>query len=366
MKLVLTCPFWLESIAKKEIELLWLPILNSQDKQITTEYSENNLAKLNLWSRVGNKVYIELVKKEKIDSFDKLFELVKSIKWNELILEENPIIVNATSHGSKLESTPDIQSVWKKAIVDSIKSWFLREDDNYPSLFIEIVIIKDTCQILLDTSGEALHKRWYRKQCVEAPLRENLAAWLVLLSGWRFKENFYDFFCWSWTIVIEAALIAKNIAPWINRNFAFEKFKFIWKNAIKEEREIAKTKIINRTYSIYWSDIDSEAIRISMNNAELANVRDIIKFENKSYEQFLDENLSWTLVSNPPYGIRLQDVNLEELYKNIGTIFNKNKELNWWIITNFQFWDLLKDNYKKRKLYNWQELCYLYLKNNNY
>jgi putative N6-adenine-specific DNA methylase len=103
-----------------------------------------------------------------------------------------------------------------------------------------------------------------------------------------------------------------------------------------------------------------------MNNAELANVRDIIKFENKNYEEFLKEGISWTLVSNPPYGLRLKNDNLDELYKNISTIFNNNKDLKWWIITNYQFWDLLKNNYKKRKLYNWQELCYLYLKGSTY
>lgn len=366
MNLVLTCPFWLESIAKKEIELLWLPILNSQDKQITTEYSERNIAKLNLWSRVWNKVYIEIVKKENIDSFDKLFELIKDINWWNFLLEENPIIVNATSHSSKLESIPDIQKIWKKAIVESTKKWFLREDDNYPSIFVEIVLIKNICQILIDTSWVALHKRWYRQQSMAAPLRENLAAWLVLLSPWRFKENFYDIFCWSWTIVIEAALIAKNIAPWLNRDFAYERFKFIDKKYIKEEREIAKSKIINKIYSINWSDIDKEAIKVAINNANKAWVWDIINFKIKDYKDFLQENITWTLISNPPYWIRLENNSLDELYKNIANIFNINKELKWWIITNYQFWDLLKINYKKRKLYNWQELCYLYIKNNSF
>ncbi|NDK08411.1 class I SAM-dependent RNA methyltransferase [Candidatus Gracilibacteria bacterium] len=365
MNLVLTCPFGLESIAKKEIELLGLPIIHSQDKQITTEYSEKNLAKLNLWSRVGNKVYIELARKDKIDSFDKLFDFVKSIKWSDFILEENPIIVNATSHYSKLESIPDIQKIGKKAIVESIKSGFLREDDKYPSIFVEIVLLKDTCQILIDTTGEALHKRGYRKQSLEAPLRENLAAGLVLLSSWRFRENFYDIFCGSGTIVIEAALIAKNIAPGINRTFAFEKFKFIDKEIIKQEREIAKSKILNKSYSIFGSDIDPEAIKIASNNAEIAGVGDIIKFELRDYEDFLETPIAGTLVSNPPYGIRLKDENLEEIYKNLAIIFSKNKELKGGVITNFQFGDLLKINYKKRKLYNGQELCYLYLKSSN-
>ncbi len=368
MNLVLTCPFWLESIAKKEIELLGLPIINSQDKQITTSYSENNIAKLNLWSRVGNKVYIELARKDNIDSFDKLFELLQSIDWKYFIVEENPIIVNATSISSQLESVPGIQKIWKKAIVDKHSKWFLREDNNCASIYVEIVLIKNTCHILIDTSWEALHKRWYRQQSVEAPIRENLAAGLVLLSSWRFKENFYDFFCWSWTIVIEAALIAKNIAPGINRNFAFEKFKFLDKNILNEEKEIARSKIINKTYSIKWSDIDENTINIAKSNAIKAWVWDIINFEQKDFRNHIGTNLIWTMVSNPPYGIRLKDEDIEKLYSDIASLFNKNKELKWWIITNYttsstgQFGELLKGDYKKRKLYNWQELCYFYTK----
>lgn len=360
MNLVLTCPLWLESLAKKEIELLWLPILNSQDKQITTSFSETNLAKLSLWSRVWNKVYIELIRKDRIDSFDKLFELVESIKWNEFILDENPIIVNVTSLSSKLESIPDIQKIAKKSIVNSLSSTFLRENDKFHTFFIEIVLIKDTCQILIDTTWEALHKRWYRKQTVDAPLKENLAAWLVLLSSWRFWENFYDIFCWSWTIAIEAWLIAKNIAPWINRNFAYENFRFLKKWILETEKEIAKTKIMNKEYKIIASDIDDIAISIAKDNAFKAWLWELITFEVKDFREYSWEKLSWTLVSNPPYWIRLETVELDKLYLDIWWIFNKNKDLKWWIITNYQFWETLKVDYKKRKLYNWWEMCYFY------
>lgn len=362
MNLILTCPLWLESLAKKEIELLWLPIIHSQDKQITTSYSDENIAKLNLWSRIWNKVYLELSKKDKVDTFDKLFDLIKSIKWKDFILEENPIIVNATSINSTLESLPAIQKIAKKAIVDSIWWDFLRENSNCPTLFIEVVLIKDICQILIDTTWEALHKRWYRKESVEAPLRENLAAWLVLLSWWRFREPFYDVFCWSWTIAIEAALIAKNIATWLHRNFAFERFKFIKSDVLEAEKEKAKAKIMNKNYNIIASDLDYDAVEIAKNNARKAWVWDIIKFEEKDFKDYLLEKISWTLVSNPPYWLRLQDEDLEKLYKDIAQIFAKNKELKWWIITNFQFWDMLKYDYKKRKLYNWWEMCYFYKK----
>nr|MDD3720397.1 class I SAM-dependent RNA methyltransferase [Candidatus Gracilibacteria bacterium] len=366
MNLVLTCPLGLESLAKKEIELLGLPILHSQDKQITTSFSDENIAKLNLWSRVGNKVYIELVRKDKIDTFDKLFDLIKSIKWKDIILEENPIIVNATSTNSKLESLPAIQKIVKKAIVDKLSDSFLRENDKFPTIFIETVLIKDTCQILIDTSGIALHKRGYRKQSVEAPLRENLAAGLVLLSSWRFSENFYDIFCGSGTIAIEAALIAKNIAPGLHRNFAFEKFRFIKSGILEIEKEKAKGKIMNKNYSIIASDIDENALEIASKNAENAGVGDIIKFELRDFRDYNNEKLIGTMVSNPPYGVRLQDEDLDKLYKDIANIFSKNKELKGGIITNYQFGDLLKFDYKKRKLYNGGEMCYFYSKTNQH
>ncbi len=362
MNLVLTCPFWLESIAKKEIELLWLPILNSQDRQITTSFSDEALIKLNLWSRVGNKVYIELAKKDKIDSFDKLFELVKSINWNYFLNENNPIIVNANSKNSKLFSLPDIQKISKKAIIESLWWWLIKEDNTLNWLFIEIVLIGDTCQVLIDSSWTPLHKRWYRKVWVEAPLRENLAAWLVLLSNWKFRENFYDLFCWSWTIVIEAAMIARNIAPWLNRKFAFQDWKFIDLSILKKEKENAKNKIFSKNYNIFASDLDEEALNIAKNNAINAWVNDTIKFIKKDFIDYQKENLSWTLVSNPPYGIRLDNYNLEILYKDLANFLNSQKDLKSSIITNYQLWNLLKFDYKKRKLYNWQEMCYMYKK----
>ncbi|MDD3302843.1 MAG: class I SAM-dependent RNA methyltransferase [Candidatus Gracilibacteria bacterium] len=363
MNIVLTCPLGLESLAKKELELLGLPILNSQDKQITTAFSDENLAKVNLWSRIGNKVYIELVKKNNIDSFDKLFDLIKSIKWSNLILEENPIIINATSISSTLESVPGIQKIGKKAIVDSLTTGFLRENDKFPSIYVEIVLIKDTCQILIDSSGDPLHKRGYRKQSVEAPLRENLAAGLVLLSSWRFRENFYDFFCGSGTIVIEAGLIAKNIAPGLNRNFAFEKFKFIKPGILENEKNKAKEKIMNKTYNIFASDLDEDALKIASDNAKIAGVGDIIKFEKRDFRDFLTEkDLAGTIVSNPPYGLRLQDENIDKLYKDIALLLNKNRDLRGGVITDYQFGDLIKGEYKKRKLYNGGKMCYLYIK----
>lgn len=362
MNIVLTCPYWLESIAKKEIELLWLPILNSQDRQITTIFSEKNLIKLNLWSRVGNKVYIEFAKKDKIDTFDKLFELVQTINWKNFLTKNSPIIVNASSKNSKLHSLPNIQSIAKKAIIEDLWWKFIREDVKNNWFYIEIVLIGDICQILLDSSGEALHKRWYRKLWVEAPIRENLAAWLVLLSNWRFKESFYDLFCWSWTIAIEAAMIARNIAPWLNRNFDFENWEFINNKIFEQEKQKAKERIFNKNYEIIASDLEEKVIDIAKINALNAQVGDTIKFLKRDFRDYSEENLTWTLVSNPPYGIRLDSYNLEVLYKDLAKFLNFQKNLKSSIITTYELWNLLKFEYKKRKLYNWQEMCYMYKK----
>ncbi len=362
--LVLTCPLGLESVAKKEIELLWLKIIEVQDKQLTIEYSPENLVKLNLWSRIWNRVYIEFARAENINTFDKLYNLIWEIDWKNIVTDENPVVVNATSKSSTLESVPAIQKIGKKSIVDKItakKDLFLRENDSKTKLQVEIVILKNVCQILLNTSWEPLHKRWYRKESNEAPIRENIAAGLVFLSSWRYKENFFDLFCWSWTIVIEAALIAKNIAPGLYRNFLFEDFSFIdLKEILRKERELAKIKIIDKSYNIYAADIDEESIRIAKDNAFRAWVADIIQFETNDFMNYIKYPMTWTLVSNPPYWIRLNSEDLDALYKNLGEFYKKNKELWWWIITNYHFWEVLTIPYKKRKLYNWWEMCYFY------
>lgn len=371
MKIVATCIPWVESILKKEIEKISWKILESKDRMIVFEWNEYDLVQINLWSRVANRVYIELAN-FKVNDFDYLFDNISKIKWQEIVWKNRPIIVNGVSIKSKLTSIPSIQKITKKAIITSItnrKNEFYFEDDNLNSRDILVFIENDNCRVLLNTSWEALHKRGYRKNEHEASIKESLAASLVLLSWWKFGEPLYDFFCWSWTILIEALLIAKNIAPWtLWRRFAFEDFDFISKDFFTKAKLEAKSKIFDKQFIIFWSDIFDENIQLSRQNIQKAWFNDEeIKLQKKDFKEFLKwDKLVWTLVSNPPYGIRLDNFDLNSIYTNLIKIFNTSPDLWWWFITSFESVDLLikQNDWKKRKLYNWNEKCYFYKKIN--
>jgi len=380
MKYILSTIAWVEKLAKKEVEKQGGKIVETRDRMIEFEGDSKTMIRVNLWSRVGNRVYQVLAEWKNIDNFDRLYYLVSSIDFKKLLKDNYPILVKVKSINSKLDSTPAIQKITKKAIIDKLtdKSWEkVFEDRDLEKFEIMVLLIDDKVKILLNTTWEALHKRGYRTDTWDAPIKESLAAALVLLSNWRFKESFYDVFCGSWTIAIEAAMIAKNIAPWLDRYFAFENLKLVDKKIIDEEYKLAESKIFDWDYNIIASDIDEEVLAKAKQNAINAWVDDLIKFEKKDFREYFKEKLSWTLVSNPPYWERLMPSSqpsplgekgpkvLDELYKNIDKLFKQNKNLNGWIITSyFEWFDKIvkKDFYKKRKLYNGWEKCYFYKK----
>ncbi|EKE29920.1 MAG: hypothetical protein ACD_2C00073G0008 [uncultured bacterium (gcode 4)] len=369
MNLVITCIAWVESLIKNEVERLGYRISEVKDRLVCLETDDAWIARVNLWSRVGNKVYLELAKKQIYD-FDTLFDIVDDIDWREYVDWWAPVIVNAVSIKSQLTSLPAIQKTVKKAIVTNVlwnKTDILLEDPKVTPVEILVFIQDDECRVLLNTSWDALHKRGYRTSEHEAPIKESLAAALVLLSGWSYKKPLYDFFCGSWTILIEAALIARNIAPgslW--RRFSFEQFSWYPKKYLIEAREEAKQKsFADKKYEIYWSDLEEYNIRMAKANAENAKVLDTINFTVKDaseYEKKLD--LAWTVISNPPYGLRLNKSNTADIYKIIAWIFRLNSGLNGGVITSYEDFDemLKMSEWKKRKLYNGNERCYFYKK----
>lgn len=368
MKFVLSTIAWVESIAKKEIEKVWWKIEQTQDRLITFSWDAELIAKVNLWSRVGNKLYLLLWEFDEVTDFEYFFEVIKSISFKKYFKNNNPILVKSSSTRSELFSARTMQSLWKKAIVNSLVwPWNIyAEDENEEKVEILLLLVDNKLRVLLNTTWEALHKRWYRVEAWEAPIKESLAAALVLLSGWKFKENFYDFFCGSWTIAIEALMIAKNIAPGLKRKFAFEKLWLLQSEIIENERKMAKFKEFDGEYKIFASDIDEEILEIAKQNAKRAGLENQIIFEKKDIREYIwKTDLTWALVSNPPYWERLKSENLEALYNSIDKIFRKNDKLNWWIISSFlEFDNLVKRNfYKKRKLYNWWEMCYFWKKN---
>lgn len=197
----------------------------------------------------------------------------------------------------------------------------------------------------------------------EAPIKENIAAALVILSGWKFREPLYDVFCGSGTIVIEAAMIAKNKAPGLTRSFAFQDWNWLPYDLIETERKLAKEKEFEGEYTIYGSDINRQIIDTAKRNAKFAGVEDCIRFQCMDYTNIIDKNIHGWLVSNPPYGERLEDFDVENIHKDIAVLFSKNSEIQGGIITSHaEFESYSKQKYKKRKLYNGGELCYFYRK----
>lgn len=366
MKYLLSTIAWVESIAKKEIEKQWGKIEEVVDRLITFSWPDELMVRINLWSRVGNKAYILLEEKEDVVDFDEMFDIIKNISWKKYFKKDFPILVKSSSIRSDLFSARTIQSLWKKAIVNSLVwEWnFVNEDESLEKMEILILFIDNKMRVLLNTSWNALHMRGYRTKAWEAPIKESLAAALVLLSWWRFREPFYDIFCGSWTIAIEALMIAKNIAPWLKRKFAFEKLGLLDEDIIKKEREIAENKQFDWEYIIKASDINPEMVELSQENAFRAWLAWEINFEVKDFREYLDRDIVWTLVSNPPYWERLKDENLVWIYNNIDKLFRINRALNGWIISSYLDFDNLikKDTYKKRKLYNGWEMCYFWKK----
>lgn len=367
MKFLLTCAAGLEAIAKNEVIKQWGTIVEVKDRLVFFEWDVKLMAKVNLWSRVGNKLYIVLNEGKNINDFDKLYDLVFAINWKKYLNRYYPVVVKSTSIKSTLSSTPAIQKITKKAIVDKMtgKSGKMMPEENDKPLFeVFSFFIDDTGYILLNTSWETLYKRGYKNDTGEAPIKESLAAALVILSNWKYSDTFYDFCCGSWTIAIEAVMFARNIAPGLYRYFSFENWDLLPKGYFDTLRDEAKAKIFNKKYDVIASDVDEEVLAKARENAKNAKVDDTITFVKKDLRDYKREKLSGMLVSNPPYGLRLKDDDMKGLYKDINMILDKNKELSGGIITAYlEYDDIINQNkYKKRKLYNGNEMCYFYMK----
>ena len=261
--LIATCAFGLEAIVKREIIKLGFDDIKVSDGKVEFVANVNDIAKVNLWVRCAERILLKL-DEFKVLSFEDLYQGIKKIKWEELISVNDKFPVNANSVKSKLFSLSDIQKITKRAIVDRLKDiyeveWF---DETSDALYyIEVSVLKDIATVTVDTSGEALHKRGYRKRAGDAPLKETLASAMISLSFWDPSRVFYDPFCGSGTLCIEAYMIGRNIAPGIMRNFAFENWNLLDKDALKNEKSRARALIdYDRELKILGSDIDRRSI----------------------------------------------------------------------------------------------------------
>ncbi len=341
---------WLESILKKEIENRKIKVEKVEDGQVIFSGDETTMVKSNLWLRTANKVYI-LLKEEKIEDFDKLFDLVYNIDWGKYIWKKFNVHIKANSHKSALKSEKTIQSISQKAIYKKLAKWKFYQAETSLNIEIRIDIYKDNVKILLDTSWEPLYKRWYRKDISHANLKETLAAWIILLSNCK-QTTCYDVFCGSATLLIEKALIDLNIAPGGFRNFIFEHFDWLDKNIFEKEKWRASTRKKDKKLNFIWYDIDETILQIAKDNVKNAWLENYIKIEKKDFFQV--KELSWCMITNPPYGKRIKVDNIDKMYEKLFHDFQKVD--CGWLITGYE-WNLKNfyDSMKVRILSNWGE-----------
>lgn len=367
LHLIVPCHFGVESVLKREIIDLGYEIERVEDGRIT--FSGNLLAicRANVFLRTAERVMIQ-VGRVKAQTYDELFEAVKALKWSDFIPENGKFWVKkASSVKSKLFSPSDIQRIVKKAIVENLKqeygvSWFSEDGASYP---IRVYFYKDEAVIALDTSGESLHKRGYRYYTSKAPISETLAAALIMLTPWNKDRILVDPFCGCGTFPIEAAMIAANIAPGMNREFTGETWtnfidKKLWYQAVNEANDKINDDIET---DIQGYDIDGEMIEYSRKNAINAGVEHLIHFQERPVSGLSHRKKYGFIITNPPYGERLEEQkSLQKIYTTLG---EKYKALDSWsafIISSYE--NVEKDMgiraTKNRKIYNGMIKTYYY------
>lgn len=365
LELIATTTFGLEAVVKDEVNKLGFEINHVENGQVCFKTDFNGLVKANLWLRCAERVLVKIDEFYASD-FDQLYELTKKFSWEEWLPENAEFPVIGKSIKSTLHSVPTCQSIIKKAIVDKLKEKYKREwfDENGPLYRIQFAIHKDKVILSIDTSGEGLHKRGYRDLSTSAPLQETLAAAMVYLSRWNSDRILIDPFCGSGTIPIETALIGKNIAPGLNREFVSESWPQINKDIWKNTRAEAMNKIRkDKPRLIMGMDIDDNVISIASHHARRAGVDDLIHFQRKSFNDFQSSRDYAYVITNPPYGERLAEKKeVEDLYRLMGRKLLELETWSFYILTSHQEFESLfgKKASKRRKLYNGGIECQYY------
>ena len=356
-KLIATCAAGIESIVGNELKHLGYKV-NVENGRVRFDGDVADIAKTNLWLRTADRIKI-VVGEFTAKTFEELFQGVESLNWEDFLPLDAEFPVAGKSQKSTLYNVPSVQAITKKAIVTKMSTVYHRRTKLpetgalYP---IEVAINKDKVLITLDTTGSSLFKRGYRVNKGGAPLKENMAAALVLLARWYPEMLFVDPVCGSGTIPIEAALIGCNIAPGLKRNFAFEDWDWVDKDIIKQAREQAQAAIkkdIDLDISGY--DIDGSMIEIAKENAVQAGVQDIVNFKQMAVKDFKTDKINGVIVANPPYGERLSDKeHVHQLYQQMGKLYQPLTSWSKYILTS----DLQFEQFygtkatKRRKLYN--------------
>jgi len=366
-EIIAPCHFGIEAVLKKEIIDLGYDIKLVEDGRVTFLGDEEAICRANIGLRTAERILVQ-VGRFKAETFDDLFEGIKALEWEQFIPKDGRFwVTKASSVKSKLFSPSDIQRIVKKAIVERLKGvyhieWFDEKGADYP---IRIFIMKDEVIVGLDTSGDSLHKRGYRKLVSKAPISETLASALIMLTPWRKDRILVDPFCGCGTFPIEAAMIAANIAPGMNREFLAEKWtnfidKKLWYETVSEANDMIDDKIET---DIQGYDIDGDIIKSAKSNAVAAGVDHLIHFQQRPVSELSHSKRYGFIITNPPYGERLEEKEaLKKLYNTIGQRYKALNDWSAYIITSYE--DTEKDMgikaTKNRKIYNGMIKTYFY------
>lgn len=367
IQLVAPCHFGMEAVLKREIYDLGYDITKVEDGRVTFEGDLETICRSNIFLRTAERVMVQ-IGRFRAATFDELYENMKALPWEDWIPQDGKFWVKkASSVKSKLFSASDIQSICKKAMVDRLKmtyhtDWFKEDGASFP---VRIFLLKDEVTVALDTTGDPLHKRGYRTWTSKAPISETLAAALIMLTPWRADRILVDPFCGSGTFLIEAAMMAANIAPGMNRSFTAEAWthlipKQMWYDVVEEAEEMVDTDI---SCDLQGYDIDPDMIRIARANAKQAGVDHLIHFQQRDVADLKHSKKYGFIITNPPYGERLEDKkDLPALYTTIGQVYRDLDAWSMYLITSYEEAEryIGRKADKNRKLYNGMIRTYFY------
>lgn len=363
---IVPCHFGLESVLKREILNLGYDIVKVEDGKVTFSGDLAACARANIFLRTTERVLLKAGEFQ-AETFDELFEKTKAIPWEEYLPKDARFwVTKANSVKSKLFSPSDIQRIMKKAMVERMKQKYHCErfEETGAAYPVRVSIVKDVVTIGIDTSGDSLHKRGYRRFTSQAPITETLAAALIMLTPWRKDRILLDPFCGSGTFPIEAAMIGANIAPGMRREFQAENWEMYEKNIWREARDEAESLMLhNLEMNIQGYDIDKNIVAAARENARLAGVENYIHFQARSVSEVSSSKKYGFIITNPPYGERLEEKEaLPALYREMGRVFRTLDSWSYYMITSYE--DAEKQFGRKadknRKIYNGMLKTYFY------
>ena len=359
------CLLGLEGPIAEELRRMKLENVRAENGRVYFTGDEAACARANVNLRIGERVLLEMGRFD-ARSFEELFEKTKALPWEMMIPKNGAFPVKGYSLNSKLFSVSDCQKIIKKAIVERLKSvygisWFPEDGPMYQ---VQFSLMKDNASLCIDSSGAGLHKRGYRPAHNAAPLKETMAAAMVSLSRYRGREDFCDPFCGSGTIAIEAALMAKNRAPGLNRGFSAMAWPGFERAVWEREKEAARAREFRGEYRIFASDIDPHALALARENAQRAGVEDVVHFELADALQFARKTDQGIIVTNPPYGERIMEKKeAEMLYAGFGKAWRATENWKLYLLSSHTEFERTfgQPADKKRKLYNGMIKCDLFM-----